>query len=459
MECLIRHHADVNADGGEEGKSALFVAANEGCLPMVEQLLHHGANVNKAGDLQQTPLYRAARHGHTEMVAYLIEYGADVNLADEDGDSPLYRAVTEEHYDIVECLVKSGADFKRELKLSYPLYYWAAKVGNKEVMQTLVQHTGIDIDKVDDVTSQTALLKAAKRGHLSVVEYLLELHQEGRHLEINHVDLNGYSSLWQAADEGHLEVATLLVKNGAIVTMSDKKGQTPLYRASFYGRTDMVKLLIAHGASVNQPDHLLMTPLYLTIQGGGAGESFLAVVEALVEAGADVNTTVSSPEVPTPLHCACFMGHIAIVMYLAERVTDKNVRNSAGQTPLMLAVTAGHMDVVEYLVGVSNVDLNKIDFTSHQSVLHIAVGSSLAFGTKTTTTGIGIIPYLLNHQADASIRNRNGKTCFDLMKVASLFPYFLSYLPLIYPFVASVPSSVPFPLHYICPHIMLLLFS
>ena len=47
VECLILHNADVNATG-DEGKSALYVAANEGCLPMVELLLHHGANVNKA---------------------------------------------------------------------------------------------------------------------------------------------------------------------------------------------------------------------------------------------------------------------------------------------------------------------------------------------------------------------------------------------------------------------------
>ena len=106
------------------------------------------------------------------------------------------------------------------------------------------------------------------------------------------------------------------------------------------------------------------------------------------------------------------------------------------------------MDVVEYLVGVGKVDVNKADFTSHQTVLHIAVGSTLT--SKTTAAGMGVVPFLLNHQADASIRNRNGKTCFDLMKVVSSPLSYPSLLPPTYPTppCVSTPLTVlPLPLY------------
>ena len=195
----------------------------------------------------------------------------------------------EEHYDVVECLIKHGADVRRELKLSYPLFFWAVKAGNIDVVQSLVQHTGVDIDKCDE-SGQTALRTAARKGHVSIVEYLIQLSREGRLLDVNQVDTKGYSALWQAADEGHLAVAVLLIENGGDVNKADNNGQTPLYRASRHGRTNMVELLIAHGAIANQADNSGMTPLYRAVQGG-----HLAVVEVLVGSGqADVNVVSGS---------------------------------------------------------------------------------------------------------------------------------------------------------------------
>ena len=46
----------------------------------------------------------------------------------------------------------------------------------------------------------------------------------------------------------HLELANLLLKNGAQVNVQDENGQTPLHDSAFSCHEDMVKLLVENGA-------------------------------------------------------------------------------------------------------------------------------------------------------------------------------------------------------------------
>lgn len=74
---LLEAGADVNVSA--HGSSALMSAAQSGYLPIVLQLIDHGADVNRPGADGRTPLWWAARYGYLEVVELLIARGADVN--------------------------------------------------------------------------------------------------------------------------------------------------------------------------------------------------------------------------------------------------------------------------------------------------------------------------------------------------------------------------------------------
>ena len=94
----------------EYDEPPLCVAAKEGNLDEIQQLVIGGANVNCAGYLQYTSLHYAAIEGYLEVVEYLVnEWNADINCLDENGRTPLHMAVFFDKTDTAEILIQHGA--------------------------------------------------------------------------------------------------------------------------------------------------------------------------------------------------------------------------------------------------------------------------------------------------------------------------------------------------------------
>ena len=61
----------------------------------------------------------------------------------------------------------------------------------------------------------------------------------------------------------HLELANLLLKNGAQINVQDENGQTPLHDSAFACHEDMVKLLVENGADNKIKNNEGKTPMDL----------------------------------------------------------------------------------------------------------------------------------------------------------------------------------------------------
>ena len=107
---------------------ALWQAAHDGNIDIVEILLAAGANVNAFDD---QPLRYAAWGGHTDIVQLLLEYGANIHKRNE---LALRWTVIRGHSDIVELLLKSGANV--HAKNDFALW-WAVVKGHVDVVAIL----------------------------------------------------------------------------------------------------------------------------------------------------------------------------------------------------------------------------------------------------------------------------------------------------------------------------------
>jgi truncated hemoglobin YjbI len=134
----------------------------------------------------QTLLHEAAMAGDAELAAVLIRYGADPDAKEAEGHTPLYRASTGE---VARALLAAGAT----------------------------------ADVASGPTRGTPLHQAARRGHVSVAEALLD--------------------------------------HGATIDSRDAKGQTPLRRAVNCRQLPMVRLLVQRGADPHAADRRGVTPL------------------------------------------------------------------------------------------------------------------------------------------------------------------------------------------------------
>ena len=102
--------------------------------------------------------------------------------------------------------------------------------------------------------------------------------------------------IFNAAEAGDLEKVQALLKDYLdLVFTEDKYGQTPLHIAAENGHRDMAELLLNNGADVNAKANNYTRPLHIAAENGHRD-----MAELLLNNGADVNAKANGDN--TPLH-------------------------------------------------------------------------------------------------------------------------------------------------------------
>jgi ankyrin repeat protein len=144
-----------------------------------------------------------------------------------------------------------------------------------------------------------------------------------------------FTLLHLAAACGYSTLASALLDSGANPDTLNNEGNWPLRTAIEHGRAEIVDLLLEHRA---HPTHPSLSQRY---QGEGrivcdtaltvaALHASLAIVKALVAAGADVNR--EDVDGWTPLHAAVYGNRVEIVRYLLDQRVDTTVCKRYGRT-------------------------------------------------------------------------------------------------------------------------------
>jgi len=237
----------------------------------------------------------------------------------------------------------------------------------------------------EQVGGMTALLYAAREGHLETARTLLE-----GGADINQVSADKFSPLVMATANGHLDLAKYLVDKGADTNLVAVSGLTALYgvidvqwapHAWFPQPTtdqektsylELMKDLLEHGANVNAQvgeklwfrsytnDYTWVDPAGATPFWRAAQSSDIAAMHLLVDHGADPKIATKSGD--TPLMAAAGIGWAAnwtvnapynfteAVKYCVELGNDVNAVDNRGYAALHGAAYLGKNDMVEYLV-------------------------------------------------------------------------------------------------------------
>ncbi|MCP4316176.1 MAG: ankyrin repeat domain-containing protein [Hyphomicrobiales bacterium] len=150
----------------------------------------------------------------------------------------------------------------------------------------------------------------------------------------------GSNELLNAALAGDLDKATTLLVDGAEV---DPAGPaTPLYFAAQNGHQDVAALLIEHGADVNAQSKN-GTPLHIA-----ARRNQPEIVSLLLKNGAD-SEAVGGDYRHTPLHMAARTGALEAGRILVDHGADVNARSRWFEPPIHFAVLKGRSEFAEFL--------------------------------------------------------------------------------------------------------------
>ncbi|UPL00340.1 hypothetical protein LCI18_011274 [Fusarium solani-melongenae] len=343
VKLLVNAGADINAaPAPKDGRTCLQVAAASGNVEMVELLLQLGADVNSPASSEwggRTPLQAAIESGHERVSAMLIERGANLNLPSsfEDGYSALGFAIVNRNHDLVHSLLAGGADPNGFGGKQTPLGI-ATSQYNLDMVYCLLD-AGADVNRTHE--GQTPLELAVKGGRLDIARAILRAKPTiGGHV--------GVEVLRWAVLRNSLKMVELLLSHGVSVNKPlGVKHDSPLLEAVsrwYINNEDFVRTLLSHHVDVNS-DH--GKPLQVA-----AARGSIWTVQALLKAGANVNSPALGLQSKTALQGAAASGKTELVDILLEAGADINAPPSTewGETALQAAVAQGSVRMVKFLL-------------------------------------------------------------------------------------------------------------
>lgn len=196
--------------------------------------------------------------------------------------------------------------------------------------------------------------------------------------------------LFDAIRQGDLACAqSLLDADSSLISAKNESGVSVVLSATYFGRKEIRDLLLARGAKLELQD--------------AAAVGRLDRVQELVEKNPALANSFSSDGFPI-VALAAFMGHAQVARYLQERGADINAvaTNGSGYNALTGAVTAGHTEIVAWLLD-SGADAH-YRYGPGYTPLHAAAANG----------HLEIVKQLVKYGADVAAKTNDGKVALSL---------------------------------------------
>ncbi|KAM8776210.1 kinase D-interacting substrate of 220 kDa isoform 2-T2 [Rhynchonycteris naso] len=356
LKALLEKCKDVD-ERNECGQTPLMIAAEQGSLEIVKELIKNGANCNLEDLDNWTALISASKEGHVHIVEELLKCGVNLEHRDMGGWTALMWACYKGRTDVVGLLLSHGANPSvTGLYSVYPII-WAAGRGHADIVHLLLQN-GAKVN-CSDKYGTTPLVWAARKGHLECVKHLLatgaDVDQEGA---------NSMTALIVAVKGGYTQSVKEILKRNPNVNLTDKDGNTALMIASKEGHTEIVQDLLDAGTYVNIPDRSGDTVLIGAVRGG-----HVEIVRALLQKYADID--IRGQDNKTALYWAVEKGNATMVRDILQCNPDTEICTKDGETPLIKATKMRNIEVVELLLD-KGARVSAVD-KKGDTPLHIAI--------------------------------------------------------------------------------------
>ena len=334
----------------ENSMDALYYTITRGFTDMQNSFQPRElASLQKSGhtccsDTVNDGLQIAAGQSDLKMVeAFLICPQVHLNDGYKYGKTPLYIASEANHTEVVTILLNDQRTDVNTIVNSENALIKASKEGHVMILELLLGHPGIDVNKINFRNKKTALIVAAELGILDAVMSLLHHPQTF----VNNLDSHSESALQKAATAGHLEVFKLLLRCPKTYIPKEVDSMDFEIQTAFDNRNDILK----KGATccLNVSTGLFEAAWV---------DDYRAIRGLLQCPNAEINTPNEREK--TLIYIASWQGWMKSVQVLVNNSKlDINIgRTTDGSTAFSRASEKGHLDIMQILIDHKDTDMS-----------------------------------------------------------------------------------------------------
>ncbi len=459
-------------------KSPLTAAIAKGRIELIKLLIAFKAKLNARDGNSNTPLVYAIEEGQFGIAKMLIEAGADPNTANKSkfihsfkfyDKSPLIAAVEAENKELVELLLDRGANINQSSNAKAPLTT-AIRTGNTEIADLLLAR-GADLSRIDEnqklYCGETCLMHAIKNTNVAMVEWLIN-HNVIDLSAIDDRDNNALHILAECHDyqqDNYIknklsDIALLLLQNSRVNVKKEilqTKNQsninnisihahiTPLHTAVKNRSQGLASILLSRPEiDVNQRTGFDYMALHIaTLNGDHNMVNFLLAKGAEVDSQNQYKYGHEITRGKTPLMVAIVSNDHKMVELLLENGASTSMQDNTGRNALFYAIASdfclkdqiskfkrirngnkeqnyddkqvknsNKLDIVTLLLKQPNISINLQDNDGNTPLMDLIKAMSY----EMTANNIVICKLLLEHGADVTITNKDGKTALSMLK-------------------------------------------
>ncbi|XP_065846510.1 uncharacterized protein [Oscarella lobularis] len=377
----------------EDGRDALLVACQNGCLCVINHLVKRGFSLTQKTSNENGLIHVSCKSNHSNVIHYLLDLEVQCDDTNEDAYTPLMIATEKGNLPVVQRLLELGCSLESKSKNGKRLLHLACENRRASVAHLLLD-AGAALNDVDK-TGESVLRTACRRNLLSVVTRLAD---SGCSLEEK--TKSGESLLHVACKNRHASMVHLLLDAGATANEVDETGESVLRTACRRNLLSAVTRLADSGCSLEEKTKQEETLLHAA-GGKDVAEFLTSKVDVMLNA-LDLNGN-------TPLTAACRNRKVDVALYLQESGCSTNQRNKFGESPfswfLECCSNVRHPNLEHIKRFISaGAEISSMSTRSEVNVLHLAAR---------TYDNENFCLFFLNEGADPSGRDKSGKLPYE----------------------------------------------
>lgn len=310
LKLLVEAGADVNAKATRSSTSPLQCAIKAGNGANFHTLVTLGADISDCGNMLEI----ACKKGNVSILKRLLEV-CNIQFA-ENGITLLKKCISADSIDCFRTILPSVKKETLQSQVGYKLLHDIILRGKKSAsiyLRALVD-AGVSVKNPEGKdTTVCDAIKSYSPNHLynktAIDNFVLTLLELGA--DMNAVSSSGETALMNACKRGHVDVVEALIERDCDVNATDDQQRTALFYVK--SSADLIlPILHAAGADLDARDNEGMTAL-MTLNSTDTMNLYACEVQhALINQGADINLKCSK------------LGRTGL-MYAAINGTTKNV--------------------------------------------------------------------------------------------------------------------------------------